>query len=271
MNVTSNDEIVLDHYRSQAAEHKLEPSSTMADLTTRELEIDAIVACVTSARRFGGSARLLEVGCGNGLLLSKLRERFPSIGLTGLDYSPDMLALAAGRELDDCDLRQGDVRTLPFPSAAFDVIVSERCLINILDEEGQREGLEELHRVLRPGGYLVFIEAFTDGLDNLNQAREELGLTPNRVPHHNRWFDKERFLEWLPGRFEVVSSTEPELGVPSRNFLSSHYFISRVLYPAVTRNPVLYNSEFVRFFRFLPPHGDYSPIQLFFLRAIGDS
>jgi hypothetical protein len=109
----------------------------------------------------------------------------------------------------------------------------------------------------------VLIEAFTDGLDNLNRARQELGLPPNRVPEHNRWFEKERFLQVVAPLFEDVGEAD---GVPPRTFLSTHYFISRVLYPAVTRREVLYNTEFVRFFRFLPPQGDYSPIQVFLLR-----
>ena len=109
----------------------------------------------------------------------------------------------------------------------------------------------------------MFVEAFTDGADNLNKARTELGLPPNPVPHHNLWFDKARFLGVVADLFDEVRS-DGEL--PPRNFLSTHYFVSRVLYPSVTTREVMYNTEFVKFFRFMAPHGEYSPIQLFFLR-----
>lgn len=257
------DRLILEHYRQEAAEHALAPSSTMADLVTRDIEVEAILACVAHAQSSDRKeTALLEVGCGNGYLLHTLRDRFPALRLVGTDYSPDMVRLARNREMELCDIQLGDVRSLSFGPAAFDLAVSERCVINVLDEGEQDQALRELYRVLRPGGHLVLIEAFTDGLENLNRARLELGLPENVVPDHNRWFDKQRFLEFVGELFEEVHDKR----LPPRNLLSTHYFVSRVLYPAITKREVLYNTEFVRFFRFLPPEGDFSPIQLFFLR-----
>ena len=262
----TGDELILSHYRKQAAEHQLEASSTMLDETTRELEVGAVLQCLTHAVGGSPSATLLEVGCGNGYLLAVIRERFPHLRLTGVDYSPDMLELAEGRKIPDAHVAREDVRSLTLPPDSFDVIVSERCLINLLDASAQVTALYELHRVLRPGGHLVLIEGFTDGLANLNRARGQLGLPDNQVPYHNLWFEKERFLEAVQGRFELVGDTNGAAGVPPSNFLSTHYFISRVFYPAVTRAEIQYNTDFVKFFRFLPVQGDYSPIQLYFMR-----
>jgi ubiquinone/menaquinone biosynthesis C-methylase UbiE len=265
--MTEGDRLILEHYRQEAHEHDLRPSSTMLDQTTRELEVQAILSCVEEVRRAGKPDTLLEVGCGNGYLLEILRERFPEIRLSGIDYSPEMVSLASSRLVENCEIRRDDVRALTFPSESFDVVVSERCLINLLDESDQHRAVRELHRVLKTGGHLVLIEAFADGGDNLNRARAEMGLPLNPIPPHNRWFDKHRFLSLLEDRFEDLSR-DGGGEAPQRNFLSSHYFISRVLYPAITRREILYNTEFVRFFRFLPPQGDYSPIQLYFLRKI---
>jgi ubiquinone/menaquinone biosynthesis C-methylase UbiE len=261
--VAETDRTILEHYRRQAEEHDLSPSSTMADQVTRDLEVDAILTAVRHAVGDRREASLLEVGCGNGYLLQALRERFPALRLVGVDFSPDMLEVARRRGVERCELRREDVRSLGIGDGEFDVVVSERCLINLLDPGDQMAALREVHRVLAPGGTAVLVEAFTDGLENLNRARLELGLPENRVPEHNLWFDKQRFLEVASSLFEDPGPAE---GVPPRNFLSSHYFISRVLYAAVTRQEILYNTEFVRFFRFLPPQGDYSPIQLFLLR-----
>lgn len=258
----NSDHAILAHYREQARIHELSPSSTMADLVTRDAEVNAVLASLTAVLP-APDASVLEVGCGNGYLLQVLRERFPDVGLVGTDYSPDMVALAARRQIPRCEVSQGDVRRLDFEDGSFDAVVSERCLINLLQEDDQRAAINELHRVLKPGGHLVLLEAFTDGLANLNRAREELGLPPNQVPPFNRWFDKGWFVHITAALFEE-RGTVP--GVPPRTFLSTHYFISRVLYAAVTKREVLYNTEFVRFFRFLPPQGDYSPIQLFLLR-----
>ena len=259
---------VLEHYRKQAHEHGLEPSSTMLDLTTRELEIQAILRCVEHALEGSkGHTSLLEVGCGNGFLLEMMRKRFPRVDMTGVDYSPEMVALASQRHIPDCTVLQGDVRSLDAPSGTFNVAVAERCIINLPDAAAQADALRELHRALASGGHLVLIEAFTDGLANLNLARVQLGLAENVVPAFNLWIDKEAFLTAVDGLFEIASDTDPG-PLPGRNFLSSHYFISRVLYPSVTKREILHNTEFVKFFRFLPPQGNFSPIQLYFLRKI---
>lgn len=261
----SNDEVILEHYRKQAEEHQLDPSSTMLDETTRQLEIDAVVSCLSAIMTPADAVDVLEVGCGNGYLLSIIRERFPGSQLTGVEYSPEMLALARRRAIPECTLHLGDVRALELPTGSCDVVVSERCLINLLVEEEQEKALEEIHRILRPGGHLVLIEAFTDGAAALNRARSELGLAENSVPYHNLWFDKQRFRSFIESKFEDVTAAG-STALPPGNFLSTHYFVSRVLYPAVTKREILYNTEFVKFFRGLPPQGDLSPIQLFFLR-----
>jgi ubiquinone/menaquinone biosynthesis C-methylase UbiE len=263
--VDAADERVLEHYRQEAMVHELQPTSTMLDQTTRELEVRAILGCLHSLEPSTDGGSLLEIGCGNGFLLQLLRERFPAVRLCGADYSPDMVRLARMRDVERCEIRREDVRALTLPPASFDVVVSERCLINLPHQRAQAEALREIHRVLKPGGHLVLIEAFTDGIENLNRARAELGLQENTVPPYNLWFDKKDFLSVVGELFdEVVGGEGTDL--PPRNFLSTHYFVSRVLYPAVTQREVMYNTEFVRFFRLLPPQGDYSPIQLYLMR-----
>lgn len=270
-------QLILEHYRQQALEHGHLASSTMLDQTTREKEIAAILSAIDSVRELHSDKisanavlRLLEIGCGNGYLLQAIRNEFANMSLTGLDYTPEMVQLARERELDRCAVLRGDVRSLALASASVDIVVSERCLINLLNPKGQEDALAEAHRVLKPDGYLIAIEAFTDGWRNLNRARTELGLTEHPIPLQNLWFEKEHWFNLIRYRFEPILPEDPGgVAVPPANFLSSHYFVSRVLYPCLTRREVLYNTEFVRFFNFLPPYGNYSPIQFFFLRKRG--
>jgi SAM-dependent methyltransferase len=259
------EDLILARYESEAREHGHDPSSTMRDETTRDLELGAILTCVQYATRSRGrDLSLLEVGCGNGYMLQAIRDRFNEIRLSGIDFTPQMVELAEAREIANCDVRKDDIRNLGFPAAAFDVVLSERCLINVLDPSEQEAALAELRRVLADGGYLILIEAFTDGLENLNRARTELGLPENTPPAFNRWLDDTRFRRWLEKNFAIETDSE----LPPGNFLSTHYFISRVLYPAITKREVLYNTEFVKFFRFLPAQGDYAPIRLYLLRRL---
>lgn len=262
------DRLIRDHYRRQAERHGGSSASTMEDEVIRDKELALI-------RRFfdrlaAGEApprRALEVGCGNGFTLRRLRDDHPGLALTGLDYSLDMLAVARTASPPEIRLLEGDVRRLPFPAASFDALLSERCLINLLDPDEQAAALAELGRVLRPGGHCLLIECFTDGLDLNNKARVECGLEPIEPAYHNLYFDRERFAGAIAGHFEPVdpAALDPEGGLAA-NFLSSHYFIARVLHPLVTRGEWVRNTEFVKFFAHLPPVGNYSPIQAHFLR-----
>jgi len=261
-------EVVLEHYRKEAKLYGKDTSSTMLDEITRGREVAGIVRTVEwLASRGAATGRILEVGSGNGYLLSVLRANFDSARLTGLEYTPEMCDVARSRNVERCPIVQGDVRKLPFEESSWDVVVTERCIINIMDRSHQEASLHEVARVMAPGGHFLCLEAFTDGLAQLNAAREELGLPPNAEPHHNVWFDKEWFLDVVGKDFEVVDvGAEGDPSLPTPNFLSSHYFISRAFYPAVTKREVLYNTHLVKFFSFLPPLGNYSPIQFWLLR-----
>jgi ubiquinone/menaquinone biosynthesis C-methylase UbiE len=264
--MTSTEQVILEHYRKEAALCGAESSSTMRDAVTRAREVSAIKTVLNELSRTANPpTNLLDIGCGNGHLLELLRESFPALGLTGLEYTPDMVAIARDRAVRGCEVIQGDVRKLPMQKPEFDVVITERCVINVMNQAEQELSLKEIARVLRPGGHFICIEAFTDGLEQLNEARQELGLEPNVVPHHNIWFDKEWFLRIMDPLFSFVNLDEGG-PLPPPNFLSSHYFISRVLYAAVTKREIIYNTHFVRFFSFLQPVGNYSPIQFYVLR-----
>jgi len=255
-------ETVTKHYEQVAEQHGLSETSTMEDTTTRRKEIEAIETVLDKLVQ--QSSRVLEIGCGNGILLDALRTRYPALKLTGRDFSQPMVELAQSRGIANCDVAHGDVRSLELEDEAFDLIVGERVVINLMDREHQWQALAEIARVLRPGGYYVCIEAFRDGLDSLNEARAELGLEPNTEAYHNLWFEEAEFRREVAKHFEVID-TESLAGVP-QHFLSSYYFMSRVVYPAVTKTDLKYNTHFVRFFADQPPRGTYSPIQLFVLR-----
>lgn len=260
--------VILEHYRKEAEQYGKDASSTMRDEITRGREVAGVVRTLEwLASRGVDVSTILDIGCGNGFLLEVLRGKRPDSKLTGLEYTPEMVAIAQQRGVARCDIVQGDVRELPFAAGTWDVVVTERCIINVMDRDHQANSLREVARVLKKGGHFLCIEAFEDSLDELNAARDELGLPPNEVPYHNLWFGKEWFLRTIEPDFEIVdvaAANDPTL--PTPNFLSSHYFISRAVYPAVTKREVLYNTHFVKFFSTLPPMGDYAPIQFYVLR-----
>jgi len=102
---------------------------------------------VEMALRFARGRRVLEAGCGTGLIMSRLRPHVAS--LAGVDLSSRMLAQAAARQLA---VVQGSVTALPFPDGEFDVVCSFKVLAHV---ERIGDALAELSRVTRPGGHLV--------------------------------------------------------------------------------------------------------------------
>ena len=97
----------------------------------------------------GPGARVLDAGCGTGLLLSRLPE---GLCLAGLDISPRALEHARGR-LPVADLREGALPgPLPFAPASQDLILLTDVLEHVEDDVA---ALAALRSLLAPGGRLV--------------------------------------------------------------------------------------------------------------------
>jgi ubiquinone/menaquinone biosynthesis C-methylase UbiE len=98
---------------------------------------------------------VLEVAVGTGLNL----DTYPAeVRLTGIDLSEEMLAIARTRAHElgrEVELRQADAHELPFADASFDTVVCTFGLCAIPDID---TALDEMTRVLRPGGTLILVD-----------------------------------------------------------------------------------------------------------------
>lgn len=107
---------------------------------------DAVVAEL----RAEGSRRVLDVGCGTGILAARIGDEGRGPRVVGCDLSMGMLRRAAVR------LRgawvQGDALRLPLRDGALDAVVTTQAFHFLPD---RRAALAEFRRVLRPGGLLV--------------------------------------------------------------------------------------------------------------------
>lgn len=93
-------------------------------------------------------ASVLEVGCGTGLILNRLRSA-GCRSAVGVDISRGMLSVAQER---GHLVVQGSALALPFADESFDVVVCFKVLAHI---RGVGEAIQEMTRVLKPGGYLA--------------------------------------------------------------------------------------------------------------------
>ena len=107
---------------------------------------------VADAAGISPGDRVLDVACGTGVLTREAAVRAgPGGAVTGLDLSPEMLAVAA-RLSPELRWQQGSADALPFPDQSFDAVVSQFGLMFFPDPVA---GLREMMRVLVPGGRLA--------------------------------------------------------------------------------------------------------------------
>jgi ubiquinone/menaquinone biosynthesis C-methylase UbiE len=96
---------------------------------------------------FAQGRRVLEVGCGTGLILERLARSADEAW--GVDVSPGMLRSARERGLS---VVVGSATSLPFADASFDLVCSFKVLAHVPDIE---QALREITRVTKPGGAMV--------------------------------------------------------------------------------------------------------------------
>jgi ubiquinone/menaquinone biosynthesis C-methylase UbiE len=100
---------------------------------------------------------IVDVGCGTGRLLRKIRERWPDARLTGIDPAEGMVKKA--REMmPDSAFIVSSAESIPLPDTSADLIFSTTSFHHWSD---QGQALREIRRILRPGGqfYLSDIAA----------------------------------------------------------------------------------------------------------------
>jgi demethylmenaquinone methyltransferase/2-methoxy-6-polyprenyl-1,4-benzoquinol methylase len=102
---------------------------------------------------------ILDVATGTGDLAIAALKLNP-IKVTGVDISEGMLTIGKQKMkeqglMDKISLEYGDSEQLPFPEAAFDAVT---CAYGVRNFENLEKGLEEMARVLRPGGKMAILE-----------------------------------------------------------------------------------------------------------------
>lgn len=149
-------------------------------LTNRFLAALGAILDQVAAESPGG--RVLEVGCGEGEIATRLRRRWPEV--TGLDL-PDAGLRRAWGDVDAVAFLHGDAHRLPFPDGAFDVVVAVEVLEHLPDPE---RGLRELARVSRRHLVLSVPREPIFRMGNLATGRHvrDLGNTPGHLNHWSK-------------------------------------------------------------------------------------
>lgn len=133
-------------------------SSRFGKLRARDRILDRLNLC--------GDEAVLDLGCGRGLLLLGAAKRLPQGRAVGIDLWSKVDQSNNSREAtlgnaalegvaERVEVRDGDMRKLPFPDRTFDAAVAHFAIHNIPSREGRREAIGEIVRVLKPGGQVA--------------------------------------------------------------------------------------------------------------------
>ena len=105
------------------------------------------------AHHISPDLKVLDVGCGPGVILREIAELEPTIQVTGLEISPDRVRIAADRHAGTrITFASGDAHAMQFASHSFDFVYS-RMLFQYLPDK--QAALAEMVRVCRPGGSVL--------------------------------------------------------------------------------------------------------------------
>ena len=146
--------------------------------------------------------RILEIGVGEGHVMSRVRERFPGVPLVGVDLPDEALSDEWKQQGLPCMF--GDATTLPFPDDSFDLVLAIEVLEHV---PGPEAALAELARVC--SGTFVASVPFEPIWRTGNVLRRryvrDLGNTPGHVNHWSRW----GFQKFVETQFHVQQTRSP--------------------------------------------------------------
>lgn len=214
---------IKDFWEDQAKTHGQSDLATAPDHYYRLLEIREI------SHHLVDGSRILDVGCGNGYSTIEFAKALPRSTFVGIDYSESMIreavtAAATNNVSDRVSFLEDDVLSLEAAGdQEFDIVISERCIINLENWEQQQTAILNMKKKLKPGGKLLLVENTQEGLDRLNHLRRSFGLHEIKTRWHNYYVPQAKLEAWLPQHFKVNEI---------KNIGNLYYIVSRVVYAA---------------------------------------
>ena len=203
------------HWDRQAGKGEL---SGTQDRIAKQLEIQTISNFVKDGMR------VLDVGCGDGETLIQLSRQFAITG-TGIDFSQEMIEIA-NNKASKCEFVCEDIKNLDIysglPHFLYDLIYTERTLINLPTWEEQRQAIIDIGTLLKPGGVYLMCECFTEGIEDVNLLRQSVGLEPIIPPWHNHYLRSAQVHHDITATGKLVLENRID-------YSANYYFLSRVV------------------------------------------
>jgi len=188
---------------------------SLIDENLRIIETNAVL------RHISNGARLLDVGCGDGISTTEYAAKAGEC--IGFEKSTLLYERANSRlsskGIPNCKFLLGDALSFPEGLGKFDVIVTQRVIINFMTWEEQKKVIDNVYSHLRVGGKYIMIENTYEGFENLNSMRREMNLADiKQHDWHNHFLTYQKLRNYMSDHFTLVEETNFNL----------YYFLTRV-------------------------------------------
>lgn len=151
---------------------------------------------LVAALALSGQECVLDAGCGRGLALIACAKKLIGGRAVGVDLwaAKDLsnnnpkatLANAAAEGVADrVEVETGDITRLPFPDASFDAVVSITTIHNIPSRDLRDQALNELMRVLKPGGRIAIFDILHTS--RYAEVLQRAGMAVRDIGHDRLW------------------------------------------------------------------------------------
>jgi len=228
------------------------------DEILKDLEISEI------KKYLNDGLKILEIGCGNGITAHEIAKSF-NVNILSVDYSPKMIENANNFIKENANInlkgkvkfKVMDVRELNLTNQKYDIVISERTLINLDSFEEQLSVINKIHGILSNGGIYIMCESSKKGLERINNERSKFDLDKIKMPWHNNYIDDEK----LNSNLDKIHLRLDEIN----HFSSSYYLLSRIInanYAKLLDQEINYNSLINKMAYKLKNVGDFSQTKI---------
>ena len=188
------------------------------DILLDKIEEDQII------NRIKNNKIILEIGCGNGLILKRLIKEIKIKKYHGFDFVKELINVCIKKyrskkiNFQTLDMTLIDKKTFKIK---YDYIISKRALQNVLSTKLQLKTIDNVGYFLRKNGKMILVESSINAQNNINKIRKKFNLSKIIPPFHNLFFNDDKVKTYNFKNLKLIKID---------NFSSSFYFTSRIIY-----------------------------------------
>ena len=210
----------MDNHTFWENRSKLGFKSCSNDIILKKLEIKELKKHILDGKE------ILDIGCGNGITSVEICKDF-DVNIDAFDFSESLIEKAKELKDKNKDQLKGRINFFNLNmldidkiSKKYDIIITERALINLKTFEEQKKTIIKIFNLLKKSGIYLMCENSIDGLNGINKYRQQLNLSIIQPPWHNCYFEEAK-LNTIQSDNIILQEKKP--------FTSSYYILSRIV------------------------------------------